>query len=131
MIRHLSARPIATEPTGVKAETSDPQLAAALRPLVRICRQRSPSRRRAVLRLGVAIRLTPGEWRVAAESRFARAHEMVARIWRDWGFPGLGCAGVARPFRSSVGLGRQHPGTVLDALGQPVEAERARTGRDA
>jgi Tfp pilus assembly protein PilF len=129
MIRHLSARPIMTEPTGVKAETSDPQLAAALH---LAGTDMSPENRLRVaeqyLRLGVAD--TAYTWANGAllqNPRFARAHEMVARIWRDWGFPGLGLAPASRAtyFDPASASAANTLGTVLDALGQPVAAERA------
>jgi Tfp pilus assembly protein PilF len=129
MIRHLSARPIMKETTGVKAETGDPRLAAALR---LAGADMSPENRLRVaeqyLRLGITD--TAYIWANGAllqTPRFARAHEMVARIWRDWGFPDLGLASASRAayFDPASASAANTLGTIFDALGQPVEAERA------
>ena len=53
---------------------------------------------------------------------------MLARIWRDWGLPGLGTrAGHrARPTSIRTSASAENTlGTLLDALGQPAEARQA------
>ena len=59
--------------------------------------------------------------------RFAEAHEVLARIWRDWGLPGLGIGPASRAtyFDPASASAENTLGTLLDALGQPAEARRA------
>jgi tetratricopeptide (TPR) repeat protein len=59
--------------------------------------------------------------------RFAPAHEELARIWRDWGFPerGLGAAYRATFYAPQAASAQNTLGTLLAALGQPEDARRA------
>ena len=59
--------------------------------------------------------------------RFGEAYEVLARIWRDWGFPelGIGPATRATYFAPASAAAENTLGTLLDAVGQPAEARRA------
>src|SRR4029077_877550 len=65
--------------------------------------------------LGLAISVAP---------RLAAAHEALARIWRDWGFPerGLGAAYRATFYAPQAASAQNTLGTLLAALGQPDDA---------
>lgn len=129
MIRHLSDRPVMKESTGARAESLDPQLAAALRVAaadpsagnhLRIAQE--------YLRLGILdTAYTYANRALLQKPRFAAAHEVLARIWRDWGFPklGIGPASRATYFAPASAAAENTLGTLLDALGQPAEARRA------
>ena len=130
MIRHLSARPVMKESAGAKAESVDPQLAAALRVAaagpsaenhLRIAQRVSPARDS---RHGLHLR----EPRRCCRSRGSpRRTRCLARIWRDWGFPelGIGPASRATYFAPASAAAENTLGTLLDAIGQPAEARRA------
>jgi Tfp pilus assembly protein PilF len=129
MIRHLSARPVMKESAGAKAESVVPQLAAVLR-----LAAANPSAEsdlhiaREYLRLGILdTAYTYANRAVLQRPRFAEAHEILARIWRDWGFPGLGIGPASRAtyFDPASASAANTLGTLLDALGQPAEARRA------
>ena len=62
--------------------------------------------------------------------RLAAAHEMMARVWRDWGHPGAGLVHVHRAIHYAPlsASGQNTLGTILDALGRVDEA-RAAYGR--
>jgi tetratricopeptide (TPR) repeat protein len=128
-VRHLSARPIMKESAGARAESVDPQLAAALR-----LASANPSAENHLLvaheyfRLGVLdTAYTFANRAVLQKPRLAAAHEMLARIWRDWGLPGLGLGPASRAtyFDPASASAANTLGTVLDALGQRAEARRA------
>jgi tetratricopeptide (TPR) repeat protein len=129
MVRHLSDRPVMKESAGAKAESSDPRLAAALRAAAV-----GPS---AENELGVAreylrLRILDTAYNYANRSvlqkpRFAAAHEMLARIWRDWGFPelGIGPASRATYFDPASAAAQNTLGTLLDAVGRADQAHHA------
>ena len=87
-------------------EGSDPRLAAALRPRnAAVRRPRIISRSRTSTSARDSRRAhTAGEPRARDEAADADAHEGLARIWRDWGFPALGA--WARASRASISLRR-------------------------
>jgi Tfp pilus assembly protein PilF len=131
MIRHLSTRPIMKESAGARAEAEDPNLAAALG-----ADAASPTAENHLrvaheyFRLGILdAAYTQANRAVLQNPRFSEAHEMLARIWRDWGFPGLGIGPASRAiyFDPSSASAANTLGTVLDALGQPAEARLAFT----
>ena len=128
-VRHLSARPITNESTGAKAESLDPRLAAALRAAAA---GPSPETHLRVaheyLRLGILdTAYTFANRAVLQDPRRADAHEMLARIWRDWGLPGLGLGAAMRAtyFDRHSASAENTLGTLFDALGQPAEARQA------
>ena len=90
--------PSATRGNAPSVESQDPALAAAL---LRLAAHPSAEAHEAVSveyrRLGL---LEDAYTHVTAaatlEPRDARAYEMRARIWRDWGFPSSGMADAAR-----------------------------------
>ncbi len=92
MIRHLSARPVMKESAGASAESADPQLAAALRLAAAAPSAENHLRvAHEYLRLGILdTAYTYANRAVLQKPRFAEAHEVLARIWRDWGLPGSG-----------------------------------------
>ena len=59
--------------------------------------------------------------------QFAPAHEELARVWRDWGFPQLGLASAHRAiyYAPHSASAQNTLGTLLAALGQIDEAEHA------
>ena len=59
--------------------------------------------------------------------RLAVAHEMLARLWRDWGLPGegLGAAYRAAYYDRGSASAENTLGTLLDALGSPEHARAA------
>jgi Tfp pilus assembly protein PilF len=61
------------------------------------------------------------------EPRLASAHDMMARIWRDWGMPGiaLGHAHRALFYAADSAAVLNTLGTILDALGRPDDARAA------
>ena len=114
---------------GLSVENSDQRLSAAL--LLEIIRPSAESHLRVAeeyQRLGIldtsarhldeALRLSP---------HFASAHESMARIWRDWGFPerGLGAAYRATVYAPRSASAHNTLGTVFAALGQTDNARRA------
>jgi Tfp pilus assembly protein PilF len=129
MIRHLSTRPVMKETTGANAESVDRQLAAALHLALANPSPEAQLRvAREYLRLGVLdTAYTYANGALLQKPRLAEAHEMIARIWRDWGFPtlGLGPASRATYFDPMSASAANTLGTLLDAVGQPVEARRA------
>ena len=64
---------------------------------------------------------------LALDAKDAATHEMLARLWRDWGVPELGLGYAYRAVYFAPGLAVAHNtvGTVLQALGQR-DAARAR-----
>jgi len=129
MIRHLSARPVMKESAGARAESGDRQLAAALG-----LAAASPTAENHLrvaheyLRLGILdTAYTYANRAVLQKPRFAAAHEVLARIWRDWGLPKLGIGPASRAiyFDPASASAENTLGTLLDALGQPAEARWA------
>jgi Tfp pilus assembly protein PilF len=129
MVRHLSARPIMKESAGSQAESVDPGLAAALR--VATANPSAENHLRVAheyLRLSILDTAYTYANRAALQKpRLAEAHEVLARIWRDWGFPGLGMGPASRAvyFDPASATAVNTLGTLLDALGQPAEARQA------
>lgn len=129
MIRHLSVRPILKTSAGVNAESADPQLAEAL--AVEISSPTAENRLRVAhdyVRLGILdTAYTYANRAMLQKPRLGEAHELMARIWRDWGMPKLGIASATRAtyFNPSSASAYNTLGTLLDALGQPQEARRA------
>jgi Tfp pilus assembly protein PilF len=128
-VRHLSARPVTKESAGTRAESVDPQLAAALRLATA---NPSPQHHVQVAHEYLRLRIldtayTFANRAVLQKPRLAEAHELLARIWRDWGMPDLaiGPASRAAYFDPASASAQNTLGTVLDALGQHAEARRA------
>jgi len=117
-----------TSMSGATVENVDPQLAAtllldAMLPSaendVRVAEE---YRRLGILdtafdRLNRAIRKRPD---------LAAAHELIARIWRDWGMPGrgLGAAYRAIYYAPRSASARNTLGTLLERMGRIDDAER-------
>ena len=129
MVRRLQARPVMKASAGSAAETSDPRLAAALQ-----IGKASPSAESQLrvadeyLRLGILdTAYTHANRALLQKPRFGEAHELMARIWRDWGLPklGIGAATRATYFNPSSASAYNTLGTLLDALGQPAGAQLA------
>jgi Tfp pilus assembly protein PilF len=129
MIRHLSTRPVMKESAGAKAESVDPQLASALR-----LAAANPSAEnhlgvaREYFRLGILdTAYTYANRALLQKPRSAEAHEVLARIWRDWELPGLAIGPASRAvyFDPASAAAANTLGTVLDALGKPAEARQA------
>jgi tetratricopeptide (TPR) repeat protein len=122
-IRHLSARtPSHTTTLGATIEASDRRLAAALlaeavlptaESHVRVAQEYS--------RLGILDSAFARFNRaLLKEPEMARAHEGVARVWRDWGLPGLGLPAAYRAVYYDPGSAsaRNTLGTIFDGLGR-------------
>jgi Flp pilus assembly protein TadD len=129
MIRHLSARPLMKTSAGGNAESADPRLAHAL--AAEASSHTAENRLRIAdeyVRLGILdTAYTYANRALLQKPRFGEAHEVLARIWRDWGMPRLGIAAAIRAtyFNPSSASAQNTLGTLLDALGQPAEARRA------
>ena len=132
-VRHLSTRPITKERTGASAESLEPRLAAALRAAAA---GPSPATNLRVaheyLRLGILdTAYTFANRAVLQDPRRAEAHEVLARIWRDWGFPGLGLGAAVRAtyFDRSSASAENTLGTLFDALARPPRHGRRSSAR--
>lgn len=125
------ARPAQAAVAGTTVETADPRLAAAL--LLEAMLPTADSRlqvAREYLRLGVLDAAFDRVNRaIAAAPRSSEAHEMIARIWRDWGFParGLGAAYRAVAFAPGSAGARNTLGTIFERLGSLDDARREYT----
>jgi len=124
----VRARPIATGNAGT-VEAQDPRLSAAL---LDLSLRPGPDRHRRVAarfhELGIldaahdhysrARQLAPAD---------AAAHEGLARIWRDWGFPHLALGDAQRSVYYAPGRASAHNtlGTILTRLGRLADARRA------
>jgi tetratricopeptide (TPR) repeat protein len=64
---------------------------------------------------------------IAVAPRLAEAHESLAQIWRDWGYPdqGLGAAYRAVFYAPKSASAENTLGTILAALGRTDDARRA------
>ena len=129
MIRHLSVRPVVKTSGSTNAESADPQLAAALR---LDAASPTPENHLRVayeyVRLGILdTAYTHANRAVKQKPRFAEAHEVLTRIWREWGLPRLGIGPASRAvyFDPSSASAHNTTGTLLDALGRSEEARRA------
>jgi tetratricopeptide (TPR) repeat protein len=127
-IRNLSARarPASSLTT---LESWDRKLAAALllaatAPSAESLRNVADEYRRLGV-LDVAFRYYNGALR--ADPTDAAAYDGLARIWRDWGFPGLGLGDASRAvyYARSAGASYNTLGTVMQALGNRREARAA------
>jgi tetratricopeptide (TPR) repeat protein len=125
----LAARQRAATATAGTIESTDPRLSAAL-----LAEAALPSAEshlqvaREYFRLGIldfahkrterALKRQPG---------MAAAHDLLARIWRDWGMPvvALGHGHRAIYYEPGSAGARNTLGTVLDALGRTDEARSA------
>jgi Tfp pilus assembly protein PilF len=128
-LRQLSVKPVMKASTGSSAELTDPKLASALK-----LWRASPSAANSLgiaeqyHRLGILDTAHAHASRaVAQEPRLAQAHELLARIWREWGLPGLGLGSAWRAtyFDPTSAPAENTLGMLLDATGQPAEAWRA------
>jgi Tfp pilus assembly protein PilF len=128
-VRHLSARPITKGSTDAHTESLEPRLAAALRAAAAGPSAQTHLRvAHEYLRLGILdTAFTFANLAVRRDPRRAEAHEVLARIWRDWGFPGLGLGAAMRAtyFDRTSASAENTLGTLFDALHQPAEARRA------
>jgi tetratricopeptide (TPR) repeat protein len=63
----------------------------------------------------------------ALDEHDARINDGLARIWRDWGLPGMGLSNAYRAIFAEprAAIPRHTLGTLLYALGQRAEAEKA------
>jgi len=122
------APPAAASGTAMSVESADPRLAAAL-----LAERLAPSAEahlqvaREYVRLGIldfAHRRV--ERALARDPGCAAAHELMARIWRDWRQPqvALGHAHRAFHFAPASASAQNTLGTILDALGE-VDGARA------
>ncbi|HJR59038.1 MAG TPA: tetratricopeptide repeat protein [Vicinamibacterales bacterium] len=127
-IRHLSARPAkASVPASI--EQQDPQLAAAL---LRLSLSPTGESHRAAGERYRALGIADAAYRhfsraVAIDGRDAAAHDGLARVWRDWGFPelALGDAHRAVFYAPASAAAQNTMGTVFQALGQHDQARKA------
>ncbi|MQA28833.1 MAG: tetratricopeptide repeat protein [Luteitalea sp.] len=129
VMRELAAGAVMKESLGARAESVDPALAAALRLAgshptagnhLRVAHE--------YFRLGILDTAHTHATRALLQSpRLAEAHEVLARIWRDWGLPGLGMGPALRAtyFDRTSAAAENTLGTLLDALGLPGEAREA------
>jgi tetratricopeptide (TPR) repeat protein len=114
---------------GGRVENSDPRLAAAL---LLVAMAPSADHQLAVAqeyrRVGILDAAYDRAARaIEAEPRLAEAHEMQAKIWRDWGFPAraLGAAYRAVSYAPKSVSARNTLGTVVESLGRYDDARRA------
>ena len=118
-----------TSVSGVTIESNDPRLAAAiLAEAVRPGAESSLQVAREYIRLGVldsAFKLT--ERALKREPNLPAAHDMMARIWRDWGMPETALVHAHRAIYFAPRWSGAHNtlGTVLYALDRIAEARTA------
>lgn len=123
------SRPAAASGTAGTIESTDHRLSAAL-----LAERLAPSaeahlqvaREYARLRILDAAHARTAR-ALALDPGFAAAHEMMGRIWRDWGQPGAALPHVSRAIHYAPGSAGAHNtmGTILDALGRIEEAREA------
>jgi tetratricopeptide (TPR) repeat protein len=128
-IRNLSARARPAAHLLPTLETWDPKLAAALlltesTPGAESLRHVGDEYRRVGV-LDVAFRYY--NLALRADPTDAAAYDGLARIWRDWGLPGLGLGDASRAvyYARSSGTSYNTLGTVMQALGNRREARTA------
>jgi Flp pilus assembly protein TadD len=130
-IRHLSAkaRPVAKHMSGTTIESSDPRLAAALMTLATVPSAESHRLVAAeYARLGIRDAAFDNYRKATLlDPRDAAAYDGLARIWRDWGLPGLGLGDARRAVYFAPNSAQAHNtlGTVLQTLGQRDAARKA------
>jgi Tfp pilus assembly protein PilF len=117
-----------TQVTGATVEAHDPGLAAVLL-LLKIAPSAARHRDVAAEYRRLGILDTAFDHLTAATKlnpRDAAAYDARARIWRDWGYPGLGLADAARAvyYAPRSAAARNTYGTLLVAAGLPVDAKR-------
>jgi Flp pilus assembly protein TadD len=114
---------------GGRVESSDPKLAAAL-----LLASMAPSAEHQLAvaqeyrRVGILDAAFDRVSRaIEEEPRLAEAHEMQAKLWRDWGFPAraLGAAYRAVSYAPQSASARNTLGTVFESFGRFDEARRA------
>jgi tetratricopeptide (TPR) repeat protein len=124
-----STRPSASMALAGSVESSDPRLAAAI-----IAKKVAPSAESNLrvafeyARLGILDGAhTWTAQALAMDPSFASAHEMMGRLWRDWGQPKAGLPHVYRAIYYEPGSASAQNtlGTILDALGQFDAAQDA------
>jgi Tfp pilus assembly protein PilF len=117
-----------TQVIGSTVEARDPTLAAVL---LQLRLTPTAAQHRAVAeqyrRLGILD--TAFDHLTAAtriDPRDAAAYDARARIWRDWGYPGLGMSDAARAiyFAPQSAAAHNTYGTLLVAAGLPAQAKR-------
>jgi tetratricopeptide (TPR) repeat protein len=128
-IRNLSARARPASHVLPTLESSDRRLAEALRlaatsPAAESLRHVGDEYRRLGV-IDVAFRYYNDALR--ADPTDAAAYDGLARIWRDWGLPGLGLGDASRAvyYARSSGTSYNTLGTVMQALGNRREARVA------
>jgi Flp pilus assembly protein TadD len=129
--RHLSqrARPVEKSIAGPTIEDTDPRLAAALLTLATV--PGAASERQVAdeyRRLGILDAAYDHYRRATAiNSRDGAAYDGLARVWRDWGLPGLGLGDARRAvfFAPRSAEAQNTLGTLLQALGLRKAAREA------
>ena len=129
-IRHLSSRPVVKSTSAGTVESRDPALARVLAllaaaPEVPELHRMAAERYRALGVPDAAYRhFTEAAKQNASD---AAAHDGLARIWRDWGFPHLALGDAHRAvFHAPWSAAAQNTlGTVLQALSKNREAQAA------
>ena len=127
-IRHLSGtvRPLSKVARAREAERLHPELKAALQ---RLAAEPSATHHREVAEAYWRLGITDAAYRhlsIAARlsPEDATIHDQLARLWRDWGFPGLGLGDAHRAvyFAPGSAAARNTLGTLLHSLGRLDEA---------
>jgi len=123
----LGVRPV--QNVGLSVEEVDPRLSAAL--LYETVAPTAANHLRVAAeyrRLGILdLSARHIDQAIAVEPRLGKAHEALAQLWRDWGYPdvGLGAAYRAVFFAPKSASAENTLGTLLSALGQADEARHA------
>ena len=124
-----STPPASTSVVGPTIETSDCRLAAALLAEALLPTAESSLRvAREYERLGILdAAFARVDRALQKEPRRAEAHEVKARIWREWGLAGLGLGAAYRAVSYDPGSASAENtlGTLLDVLGHPDLASEA------
>jgi len=114
---------------GVTLESSDPGLAVALLAARMVPTPGNEVQvAREYVRAGILdAAFTHATKALEIDPRFSPAHEIIARLWRDWGLPanGLGPAWRAVYFAPGSAAAENTLGTILDRLGRRDEARVA------
>lgn len=126
----VHARPVQPSPLlASTVEAQDPELTAALAELAVIG---EPAQHRRVAERFRQLKILDAAYDHFARARTldptdAAAHDGLARIWRDWGFPHLGLGDASRSVYYAPTWAPAHNtlGTILAALGRAEEARRA------
>jgi Tfp pilus assembly protein PilF len=126
--RRVQTQPGRTQISGATVEARDPGLAAVLL-LLKVAPTAARHREVATEYRRLGILDTAFDHLTAAtriDPRDAAAYDARARIWRDWGYPGLGMADAARAVFYAPQSAAAHNtyGTLLAVAGLPVQAKR-------